>query len=125
MLISASIGLFVRILLYAPKIEGSIKQTTGIAIPKIPTDPAIMPSDVMGIPTQQIDLPNRLLSFVPRTFVIFIILNSITKFNPSNAETCCYPVAKIITYERQFLNFVVEKMVIECFFDDSSHSYDS
>ena len=54
MLISASIGLFVRILLYATKIEGSIKQTTGIAIPKIPTDPAIMPSDVMGIPTQQI-----------------------------------------------------------------------
>ena len=54
MLISASIGLLVRILLYATKIEGSIKQTTGIAIPKIPTDPAIMPSDVMGIPTQQI-----------------------------------------------------------------------
>ena len=54
MLISASIGLLVRILLYATKIEGSIKQTTGIAIPKIPTDLAMMPSDVMGIPTQQI-----------------------------------------------------------------------
>ena len=54
MLISASIGLFVRILLYATKIEGSIKQTTGIRIPKIPTDLAIMPSDVMGMPTQQI-----------------------------------------------------------------------
>ncbi len=54
MLISASIGLFVRILLYATKIEGSIKQTTGIRIPKIPTDLAIMPSDVMVMPTQQI-----------------------------------------------------------------------
>ena len=54
MLISASIGLLVRILLYATKIEGSIKQTTGIRIPKIPTDLAIMPSDVMGMPTQQI-----------------------------------------------------------------------
>ena len=54
MLIPASIGIFVRILLYVPKIERSIKQTTGIAIPKIPTDPTIMPSDVMGIPTQRI-----------------------------------------------------------------------